>query len=167
MHPPTGYFILFYVKPSGPVISINYFFLNLNFIYFTTITHGYKLAWRWSCWVENKYETFLVRENHWNFFPGWKTQTYSCWLWDSNPQPPSNSVVVITPRLAHRLNHSATGTGKYKDTRLCNTWNVWFLCQMILNWSLPFFSNQLQVFQIETCTCNSCWCMLMEAIWCQ
>ena len=24
------------------------------------------------------------------------------------PQPPSNSVVVITPRLAHRRNHSAT-----------------------------------------------------------
>ena len=67
------------------------FFKTLNFIYFTTITHGYKLAMRWSCWVENKYETFSVRENHWNFFPGWKTQTYSCRLWDSNPRPPSNS----------------------------------------------------------------------------
>ena len=81
---------------------------TLNFICFTTITHSYKLATRWSCWVENKYKTFSVRENHWNFFPGCKTLTHSCWLWDSNPQPPSNSVVVITPRLAHRPNHSAT-----------------------------------------------------------
>ena len=44
--------------------------LTLNSIYLTTIKHGYKLAMRLSCWVENKYETFSVRENHWNFFPG-------------------------------------------------------------------------------------------------
>ena len=61
-----------------------------------------------TCWVEKKYETFSVRENHWNFFPGWKTLTYSCRLWDSNPCPPNNSVAVITPRLAHHLDHSAT-----------------------------------------------------------
>ena len=85
-----------------------FFIKTLNFIYFTTITHDYKLATRWSCWVENIYETFLVRESHWNFFPGWKTLSYSCWLLDSNPRPPSNSVVVLTPRLAHRPNHSAT-----------------------------------------------------------
>ena len=77
---------------------------TLNFIYFTTITHGYKLATRWSCWVENKYETSSLRENLWNFFPEWKTLTYLwCRMWDSNPRPPSNSVVVITPRLAHAL----------------------------------------------------------------
>ena len=65
------------------------------------------MATRWSCGVENKYETFSVREKHWNFFPGWKTLTYSCRLWDSNPRPHSNSVVMITPRLARCLNHSA------------------------------------------------------------
>ena len=63
--------------------------------------------------------TFSVRENHWNFFPGWKTQTYSCWLWDLNPRPPSNSVVVITPRFAHRLNHS--------DTRTLGHWALVYL----------------------------------------
>ena len=79
---------------------------NLNFIYFTTITHGYKLATRWSCWVE--YETFSVRENHWNFFPGWKNLTYSCWLWDLGPWPPSHSMVLLTPRIAQCLNHLTT-----------------------------------------------------------
>ena len=39
-----------------------------NFNYFTTITHDYKLATRWFCWVENKYETFSVI--FLNFFPG-------------------------------------------------------------------------------------------------
>ena len=71
------------------------------------------MATGWSCWVENKYETFSVRENHWNFFPGWKTLTYSCRLRDSNPRPPSNSVVAITPRLAHCPNHSATELWMY------------------------------------------------------
>ena len=34
--------------------------------------------------------------------------SYSYWLWDSSPQPPSHSVVAFTPRLTHHLNHSAT-----------------------------------------------------------
>ena len=34
------------------------------------------------------------------FIQGRKTLTYSCRLWDSNPRPPSHSVVVLTPRLA-------------------------------------------------------------------
>ena len=85
---------------NGWYVQIEPLPLTLNFIYFTTITGGYKLATRWSCWVENKYETFSVRENHCNLFPGWKTLTYSCRLWDSNPWPPSNSLVVKTPRLA-------------------------------------------------------------------
>ena len=61
----------------------------------------------WSCWVENKYETFSDRKNHWPFFP-WmkKTLFYSCRLWDLNPRPPSHSVVAFTPRLAHRLGQS-------------------------------------------------------------
>ena len=43
--------------------------------------------------MENKYETFSIRENIGKIFP-----------WKENP----NLVLVITPRLAHRLNHSAT-----------------------------------------------------------
>ena len=41
-------------------------------LFFTTMTHGYKYATRWSCWVENQLETFSVRKNHWNFFHGKK-----------------------------------------------------------------------------------------------
>ena len=95
-------------SPGIRLLSDPINFKNFKLYVFTRITHGYKLATRWSCWVENKYETFSVRENHWNLFPGWKTLTYSHRLWDSNPRPRSNSVVVITPRLAHRLNHLAT-----------------------------------------------------------
>ena len=50
----------------------------------------------------------MGRENPWTLFSGWKTLTYSRRLRNSNPRPPSNSVLVIAPRLAHRLNHSAT-----------------------------------------------------------
>ena len=54
------------------------------------------LATRWSCWVENRLEIFLVRENHWNFFPGWKTLSYSCRLWDLKPVTQSLSGGVNT-----------------------------------------------------------------------
>ena len=42
------------------------------------------------------------------FLPWIKTLSYSCRQWDSNPWPPSHSMVVLPSRLAHRLNHSAT-----------------------------------------------------------
>ena len=110
-------------------------------LYFTIITHGYKLATKWSCWLENKYETFSLRENHWNFFPGWKTLTYSWRLWDSNPRPASNSVVVITPtcRLVHHLNHSATELWYcFLEIRIAKVWNVLFLKYLIFLFGLCF-----------------------------
>ena len=83
-------------------------FFTLNFIYFTTITHSYKLATQWSCWVENQLETFSSRKTTGISSLDKKTLSYACWLWDSNLRPPSNSLVVLTPKLDHRLNHSAT-----------------------------------------------------------
>ena len=97
--------------PHQAVVSTCYFpitHFDFKLYLFYNNNTRLQMVTRWSCWVENKYETFSVRENHWNFFPGWKILSYSCRLWDSNPRPPSNSVVVITPRLAHRPNHSAT-----------------------------------------------------------
>ena len=87
--------------------------------------------------MENKYETFSVRENHWNFFPGWKTLIYSCRLWDSNPRPPSNSVVVITPRLAHRPNLSATEL--WYSQYHCMYWLSYTLQAIMKNLGKPFW----------------------------
>ena len=56
-----------------------------------------------------------INTNHFGFgkplkFLPWikKNLSFSCWLWDLSPRPPSYPVVAFTPRLAHHLNHSAT-----------------------------------------------------------
>ena len=85
---------------------------NLNFIYFT-ITHGYKLATRWSCWLENKYETFSVRENHWNFSPGW------CKEWCYIFYYKLILIAYCRPHLTYTFSFNGTGSCVYTDM-LCN-----------------------------------------------
>ena len=62
--------------------------LNLNFKLYSFYNNNTRLqiGHEVICYGgENKYVTFSAGENHWNFFPGLKTLTYSRQLWDSNP----------------------------------------------------------------------------------
>ena len=44
-------------------------------------------------------------------FRPWIKKSLPHWwrLWESSPRPPRHSMVVLTPRLAHRHNHSVSG----------------------------------------------------------
>ena len=79
-----------------------YLFYNNN----TRLQIGHEVILLGGEWIQNIFRSGKTIE----FPPRMKTLTYSCRLWDSNPRPPSNSVVVIdlTPRLAHHLNLSAS-----------------------------------------------------------
>ena len=57
---------------------------------------------------ENKYETLLARENHWNFFPGLKTPILLMPAVGFEPTISQSLSGGITPRLAHHQNHLTT-----------------------------------------------------------
>ena len=50
------------LSDEGVQMYVKNFSLTLNIMYLTTITYGYMQFIKCLCWVENKYETFLVNK---------------------------------------------------------------------------------------------------------
>ena len=134
--------------------SLKKLFKNLNFILYlfynnnTQLQIGHKVILLDGEYIRN----IFGQRKPLKFLPWMKNPNT---LMDWNPRPPSTSVVVITPRLAHCLNHSATEHLFWRRHILMMALNVatWpcrlSCCQIFLNRWLYYGKPSPLWFQIS------------------